>query len=165
MQILKYDICRHRLSVIDSPNLYDMGTDVQLMATEDGLLGLAGAVWNWSSSKLYLWSRTADATEGDAGAGWVRRRVIDLRAMSMRMRSFANNRISINYANDDNRSIIKQATVIGFAEGVNAILVGTNAGTFVIDLKSERARKICDTWIHNPVVPFMTFYSPGMHGS
>ena len=68
--------------------------------------------------------------------------------------------------NDDNSSIINGANVIGFAEGVNAIFVGTNAGTFVIDLKSERARKqICDTWIDNPVVPFMTFYSPCMHGT
>ena len=69
----------------------------------------------------------------------------------MRMISSASNRI-INHAN-----------VIGFAEGVNAILVGTNAGTFVIDLKSEQARKVGNAGIHNPVVPFMTFYSPGIY--
>lgn len=85
---------------------------------------------------------------GEAGPRWVqvqRRVIVDLRAMSMGMISFANN-----------------TNVIGFAEGVNAILVSTDAGTFLVDLKSERARKVCNAEIHNPVVPFMTFYSPGI---
>ncbi|CAD6226982.1 unnamed protein product [Miscanthus lutarioriparius] len=147
-QILKYDLRRHCLSAIDSPGFYSKDTDVELMTTEDGLLGLAGA----RRSTLHLWSRTAN------NAGWEQSRVIDLRTMMISSPAGA--------GNDDNSSIINGANVIGFAEGVkNAIFVGTNAGTFVIDLKSERARKICDTWIDNPVVPFMTFYSPGMHGT
>jgi len=148
-QILKYDLRRHCLSAIDSPQFYSRNINVELMTTEDGLLGLAGA----RRSTLHLWSRTAN------NAGWEQSRDIDLRTTMISPPAGA------GAGNDDNRSIVKCANVIGFAEGVNAIFVGTNAGTFVIDLKSERARKIFDTWIHNPVVPFMTFYSPGMHGS
>ena len=55
--------------------------------------------------------------------------------------------------NDDNSSIINGANVIGFAEGVNAIFVGTNAGTFVIDLKSERARMVCKAEILSVNLP------------
>jgi len=123
-----------------------MDIDVELMTTEEGLLGLASA----RRSKLYLWSRTANAEE-EGVAGWEEYRVIDLQK-------------KISPA-DNGISIIKEANVIGFAEGVNAVFVGTDAGTFVIDVKSRRARKVCEAWILHPVVPFMMFYSPGMHGS
>jgi hypothetical protein len=90
--------------------------------------------------------------EAEGVAGWEKSRVIDLQTTTISPADIGN-------------SIIKEANVIGFAEGVNAILVGTDAGTFVIDLKSGRARKVCEAWILHPVVPFMAFYSPGMHGS
>ncbi|XP_066391833.1 uncharacterized protein [Miscanthus floridulus] len=119
--ILKYDLRKQCLSLIDSPDLSGMDTDVELMATEEGLLGLASA----RGSRLHLWSRTMEA----AGVvGWEESRVIDLQK-------------KISPA-DNGSSIIKEANVIGFAEGANAIFVGTDAGTFVMDLKSGRARKI-----------------------
>jgi hypothetical protein len=145
-EIHTYDLRKQCLSLIDSPDLSRMDIDVELMTTDEGLLGLASA----RRSKLYLWSRTANA-EVEGVAGWEEYRVIDLQK-------------KISPA-DNGISIIKEANVIGFAEGVNAVFVGTDAGTFVIDVKSRRARKVCEAWILHPVVPFMMFYSPGMHGS
>ena len=99
------------------------------------MLGLAGA----RRSTLHLWARTAN------NAGWEQSRVIYLRTMMISSPAGA--------GNDDNGSIINGANVIHFAEGVNAIFVGTNAGTFVIGLKSERARMVCKAEILSVNLP------------
>ncbi|CAL5078072.1 unnamed protein product [Urochloa decumbens] len=95
-----------------------------LMETEDGLLGLATN----SASTLLLWSRMV--------AGWVQYRVIDLQTV-----------LPITISMDT-------VKVIGFAEGVNIMLVGTNVGTFIIGL----ARKVSGA-IYNHIIPFIGFYT------
>lgn len=56
----------------------------------------------------------------------------------------------------------KIAIVVGFAEGARVIVVFTEIGHFFIDLNSEQARKVSEPGIHYPVVPIMSFYTPGM---
>jgi hypothetical protein len=61
---------------------------------------------------------------GEGVAGWVQCRVIEL----LKVLPVA---VPIIWAK-----------VIGFAEGVNVIFVGTNVGTFIINLKSQLAKKV-----------------------
>ncbi|CAL5078068.1 unnamed protein product [Urochloa decumbens] len=132
-RILKYELGTHCLSTIDLPDL-DNKKNVVVMPTEDGLLGLASN----SASTLLLWSRMVN---GEGIAGWVQYRVINLQIV-----------LPVAIPMD-------KVKVIGFVEGVNAIFVGTNAGTFIIYLNSGLARKVSGA-IYNPVVPFVSFYTP-----
>ncbi|XP_022679703.1 uncharacterized protein LOC111256257 [Setaria italica] len=114
--ILKYDLGNHCLSVIGLPDESDDGGIVP-MPTEDGSLGLASI----SASCLHLWSRKVNE---DGIAGWVQCRVVDLQAL-----------LPID-------SPCKRAYVIGFAEGVGVIFVTTEVGTFTVELKSGKVKKI-----------------------
>jgi len=108
-----------------------------IVPTEDGLLGVAGV----RGSSLYLWSRKANAG-GDEG--WTRYRVIELRTLLPA------------------DSLRKTPMVVGFAEDVRVIFVHTVVGHFAIDLSSEQARKVSGPGMQYPIVPFMSFYTPGM---
>ncbi|CAL5091668.1 unnamed protein product [Urochloa decumbens] len=133
-KIVSYDLGSHCLSLISLPELRSMG--LVLMPTEEGLLGLAGT----RDYSLFLWSRMVNA---EGVAGWVQCREIDLETT-----------LPID-------SPIDLVNIIGFAEGVNVIFVATNCGTFIIDLKSGQARKVNESVRFSPVVPFMSFYTPG----
>lgn len=139
-KILKYDLGSHCLSTIDLPaGLEYCWDDVVLMPAEDGLLGLAST--STRASGLYLWSRMVN---GDGVAGWVQRRVIELRAV-----------LPVTIPN--NKVMMK---VIGYAEGVNVIFVGViSLGTFIINLESGVARKVTKP-VYSPVLPFVSFYTP-----
>lgn len=130
---MKYDLCGHYLSEINlTAPDMDFACEVALMPTEEGLLGLAVA----RDSNLYLCSRMVNA---EGVAEWVQCRVIELHKML-----------------DDHPN------AIGFAEGLSVIFVNTYAGLFIIDLKSEEARKVGEGGINYSVLPIMGFYSPGM---
>ena len=137
-KILKYDLGRHCLSTIDLPADVDCWA-VALMPAEDGLLGLASSAWD---SSLYLWSRSR-MLNAEGVAGWVQLRVIEMRAVLP---------VTITDC---------KVRVIGYAEGVNVVFVGTCVGTFTINLESGLARKVSPT-VNSPVLPFMSFYTPGM---
>ena len=137
-KILKYDLGRHCLSTIDLPADVDCWA-VALMPAEDGLLGLASSAWD---SSLYLWSRSR-MVNAEGVAGWVQLRVIEMRAVLP---------VTITDC---------KVRVIGYAEGVNVVFVGTCVGTFTINLESGLARKVSPT-VNSPVLPFMSFYTPGM---
>ena len=134
-RILKYDLVKHHLSVIEPPE--SCGMSIFIVPTEDGLLGVAGV----RGSSLYLWSRKANAG-GDEG--WTRYRVIELRTLLPA------------------DSLRKTPMVVGFAEDVRVIFVHTVVGHFAIDLSSEQARKVSGPGMQYPIVPFMSFYTPGM---
>jgi hypothetical protein len=134
--ILKYDLGRHHLSIFALLPASHIG-NLLIMPTEDSLLGLASI----KGSRLCLRSRIVN---GDAAPRWVTYRVIDLQTV-----------LPVTIP-------INQAKVIGFAEGVNVIFVATDVGTFIIDLESERSRKVSEHCINRPVIPLMSYYTPGM---
>jgi hypothetical protein len=70
-----------------------------------------------------LWLRKANAE----GERWVQYRVIELQKLLPISKPF------------------KRTIVTGFAEGAGVISVSTDIGAFIIELKTEWARKVADT--------------------
>ncbi|CAD6231970.1 unnamed protein product [Miscanthus lutarioriparius] len=54
------------------------------------------------------------------------------------------------------------ASVVGFAEGVGIIFVTSGVGLFMMELKSGRVRKVDKPWDFSNVLPYMSFYTPGI---
>jgi hypothetical protein len=134
--IVKYDWANNLLSVV-KPQPPAMHDGFALMVMEDHSLGLAGI----EDSRLHLWSRRV-SLEGIAE--WVQCRVINLeKKMPM--------------ANPSD-----SASVVGFAEGVGVIFVITGVGLFMMELKSGRVRKVDKPWDFSNVLPYMSFYTPGI---
>ncbi|RCV09391.1 hypothetical protein SETIT_2G024000v2 [Setaria italica] len=135
--ILKYDWGNNWLSMVKTPvprsRYYGFAA---VMTMVDGSLGL-GRV---EDSSLYLWSRKVNS-EGDAE--WILCRVIELETVM----PIAN--LSPYGAN-----------VVAFADGVDVIFLGTNAGLFTIELKSGRVRMFGESWLHLSILPYMSFYTP-----
>ncbi|CAL5067228.1 unnamed protein product [Urochloa decumbens] len=111
-----YDWARNCLSVANPPPPVAYGQCV-LMAMEDGSLGLSRI----EESSLYLWSRKVNS---EGAAEWVQCRVIDLKTV-------------MPVAN-----LGDTARVVGFAEGVDVIIVDTHVGVFTFELKSGHVRKV-----------------------
>ncbi|KAK1668609.1 hypothetical protein QYE76_056768 [Lolium multiflorum] len=136
--IVKYDLGKDRLSMIDppTPDVYY----ITLMAMEDNTsLGFACI----QDSTLYTWSRKVDTKEATE---WVQYMVIELEK-------------TIPVANPNNESI-----VVGFAEGVGVIFVSSGVGLFTIKLKSGQVNKVDEPGEYNSVLPYMSFYLPGNGG-
>ncbi|XP_072147832.1 uncharacterized protein [Setaria viridis] len=53
-----------------------------------------------------------------------------------------------------------QPRVIGFAEGLGVIFLGTDVGVFMMELKSGRKRKVGESRVIVTIIPFMSFYTP-----
>jgi hypothetical protein len=53
--------------------------------------------------------------------------------------------------------------LIGFAKGCTSdiVFVSTDAGVFTIDLKSERATKVCENGRFAVIFPYTSFCTPG----
>jgi hypothetical protein len=135
--IVKYDWRQNCLSLIKppSPDCYD----IALMAMGDGSLGFACI----KGSSLNLWSRKVNSG-GAAAAEWVLCRAIELEKI-----------IPISDARC-------RPEVVGSAEGVGVIFLSTDVGLFTIELKSERVRKVDGLGVYFSVLPYMSFYTPGM---
>jgi hypothetical protein len=73
--ILKFDLATRRISRIDLPGAVDLYSHGVLTTNQDGGLEF---VQVGVGSELHRWSREADDVD-DEGAGWARRRVIDLK--------------------------------------------------------------------------------------
>ncbi|TVU40859.1 hypothetical protein EJB05_14339, partial [Eragrostis curvula] len=134
--IIKYELSKNCLSMINppSPNVSDSYTT--LMVMEDGSLGFACL----KSFSLYLWSRKVNSKRA---AKWIQCRVIELDGM-------------VPIANPDDRAL-----VVDFAEGVGAIFVRTCVGLFMIKLSSGRVRMVGGPGFYFCVIPYMSFYTPG----
>ncbi|KAM0863580.1 hypothetical protein ACQ4PT_044491 [Festuca glaucescens] len=135
-RILKYDLGRHCLSMIDLPvgvAGYDRGTT--LMAAEDGGLGIA----HLDKFMLHLWSRDSGL---DGVAAWTQHRVLDLKS----------------FLPIENPAI--KVEVIGSMEGAAIIFATTALGVYIIDLKMVRSKKLWDRGNLRYLFPFMSFYSP-----
>ncbi|CAL5091149.1 unnamed protein product [Urochloa decumbens] len=132
--VLKYDLVRHGLSVIDAPEPCDhMGT---VMVAEDGGLGYAAV----EHRKLNLWSWL---TGEGSSARWMLRRVIQLQSL-----------LPIH-----NPSISHE--VIGFAEGTDTIFLLTDDAVFTLEIKLGKTKKVGRRGAYYVVLPFMSFCAPG----
>nr|TKW30268.1 hypothetical protein SEVIR_2G024500v2 [Setaria viridis] len=134
--ILKYNLGRNCLSIINPPVEHDTHGGIALMQMEDDLLGIAGVL----CSKLCLWSRNAEVV-----SGWVQFRVIELEPTLIPFRR---------------SSSIKVASS---AEGFGIIFVTTDVGVFTLELKSGQVSKVAKpSLVPYTVFPFMSFYTPGI---
>ncbi|CAM0146807.1 unnamed protein product [Urochloa decumbens] len=111
--ILKYDMCKYELSVIDMPAGDEDFTAKSLIKLEEGGIGLVSMLDNC----IYMWSRT------DSIGGWVEHRFMELDMLL--------HKHDQSYA----------SSVIGIVEGTNTIFISTYA-IFTLDLKSRQARKV-----------------------
>ncbi|KAL6647122.1 hypothetical protein ACP70R_014559 [Stipagrostis hirtigluma subsp. patula] len=136
--IAKYDWGKNFLSVVNPPPPEHYSGMVALMVMEDGSLGYAGI----EDSSLYLWSRKVNA---EGAAEWVQCRVIKQETVVPMCKPPV------------------AACVVGFAEGVDVIFVGTVFGLFTIELKSGRVRKVDEPMACYSILPYMSFYTPD-HG-
>ncbi|XP_066391698.1 uncharacterized protein [Miscanthus floridulus] len=136
LSILKYDLCKHGLSVIDVPR----GAWIPLVMKGEHreLLQLATLLDNC----IYMWSQQ-DVTNGIHG--WVKNKVMDLTPLLPELGYHTRTR-----------------KVIGFAEGTEIIFISTYAGIITLNLKSRQVRKVCDrkTYTMFPVLPYMSFCTP-----
>ena len=133
--IIKYNWGMHCLSEIDSPSPDVYG--IALMEMENGSLGFA-CIEDYS---LYVWSRKVNS---EGAAEWVQCRVIKLDKM-------------IPVAN-----LSDEAFVVGSGEGMGAIFVSTGVGLFTIELKSRRVKKVAEPEVYFSILPYMSFYTPGI---
>ncbi|CAL5078643.1 unnamed protein product [Urochloa decumbens] len=133
MGILKYDLARHSLTVVDVPEVDgQMGI---VMAAEDGGLGFA----NIEGDDLQLWSWL---TSDGSTVGWKLCRVIKLQSLLPYRNHWLSNK------------------VIGFAEGTDIIFVDTEAGIFTLNIKLEKTRKVSERGYYHAVLPYMSFCAP-----
>uniref|UniRef100_A0A0E0AFD2 Uncharacterized protein n=1 Tax=Oryza glumipatula TaxID=40148 RepID=A0A0E0AFD2_9ORYZ len=130
--ILRYDLTKLELSVILPPVAYGDG-DALLMTAEDGELGLA--LFDGEAS-IHLWTRVA-------GAGWVRRNVIDL------------------YAVLPFFDPVHSLSLVGFAEGTDIIFLHTIHGDYRMELKSLQISKLWEKDRCFNIFPYMSFFVPG----
>ncbi|XP_072147851.1 F-box protein At5g03970 [Setaria viridis] len=133
--IIKYNWASNCLSMINPPshNVYR----IALMVMEGSTLGFACI----ESSNLHLWSRKVNS---EGAAEWVQLKAIKLETV-------------IPIANSDDDPF-----VAGFAEGVDVIFICSDVGLFTMDLKSGQVKKVAEHGVYFSVLPYMSFYTPGM---
>jgi hypothetical protein len=150
--IVKYDLGKDRLSMIDppTPDVYY----IALMAMENNTsLGFA----YMKDSSLHVWSRKVDTEEA---AEWVQCRVVEPeKAIPVA------NPVDKPYVASFAKSLVNTADepfVVGFAEGVDVVFISSGAGLFTIKLSSGKVKKVDEPGEHFSVLPYMSFYLPGM---
>jgi hypothetical protein len=135
--IVEYDCARHSLRVFETP---DERPCSNIMLAADGGLGVSevNEPTEGLNPQIKLWSR--DASDG-TDTRWVLSRVINLEKL-----------LPVDS--------VSGLDVLGFAEGANAIFVNTVVGLFVIELQSERVKKVCNNRGPGRLIPFVGFYNP-----
>ncbi|XBH73589.1 hypothetical protein VPH35_100672 [Triticum aestivum] len=120
----------------------------RLTTAEDGRLGFAAVV---DFTNLTLWSMQS----GPEGAtGWVKLRAIDLK------RLLPNGALPIPAYEFGISRWVRGMLVSGIAEGTQVIFVKTQVGSYMVDLKAGRARKV--SRLGRKIFPYMSFYIPAM---
>ncbi|XP_062187630.1 uncharacterized protein LOC133890978 [Phragmites australis] len=132
-RILEFDLDRRQLSSINPP-VARLDSNV-LMPAEGGGLGFA----RMHGSRLCLWAREAGP---NGTVAWALRRFIEFNTLG---------RASLSFRPPD---------VVGYAEGLDAILLRSGAGVFAIELRSRRIRKVSDCVNMQTAIPYMSFYTP-----
>ncbi|VAH96789.1 unnamed protein product [Triticum turgidum subsp. durum] len=135
VEILKYDLSSHSLSLIDAPiENSNIANASILMAMEDSSLGFAHV----NESTLYLWSRLMDS---NGVASWSQRIIINLR-----------NLLPIENPEESLR-------LVGSVEGRDVVFVATDLGIYEINVKSQRWKKIWKRENFHALIPYMSFYN------
>jgi len=135
-RVLRYELGRHELSVMNNLPPLRVG-NMALVKAEDGGLGVAGV----EGYSLHLWSWRG------AAAGWVQGRVIELEMM-----------LPMTIGDPSTRLL-----VVGYSEYANTIFIHSNDGIFAVELKSDRIKQICESQNFQAIVPYASFYTPGIH--
>ncbi|CAL5091943.1 unnamed protein product [Urochloa decumbens] len=135
-RILKYSVGTREMHMIHLPPADFSEQRILLMATEDSRLGFATV----RDFNLCLWSRDGDS---DRGVGWTQRRVIDLKALL------------------PTRALVDPTHVVGFAHSVGFFFIENYSGHFIIDIKSNRVKKVRPVWGGSTIFPYMSFHTPG----
>jgi hypothetical protein len=144
-RILKYDLTRHELSVIDDdiPQLSHKSVAVDI----DGGLGLVEAYHN--SISIYTWSQQ------DGIGRWLQVRhdtVVEPNTLIPQH--------GRSHYGDNPRDVVR------FVEGTDTILFtldnDIDLGIFTLDLKSGQVRKVTEIW-DDDILPYTCFYTPGTY--
>ncbi|WVZ61678.1 LOW QUALITY PROTEIN: hypothetical protein U9M48_011515 [Paspalum notatum var. saurae] len=134
--MLKYDLARHVLSVIDTPGVPRNAIAVR---AEDGGLGFLSV----SRNRIHLISSWRQADDGKGGGGWVRHRAIKLGTLLPKSPC--------------------QPRVIGYVEGMDAVFLNTNAKVFALELKSRLVRRLpANKGSYSYFVAYTSFYTPAL---
>ncbi|CAN6181059.1 unnamed protein product [Urochloa humidicola] len=138
--ILKYDLSRHGLSLIDTPQASYMCVPIDT----DGGLGLVEPYLNC----FYKWSQQ-DAVNGVGG--WERHSIAKLETLIPIRRG-------IGFR-------CNPSDVIHFVEGTDTVLFTLNnyidRGVFTLDLKSRKLTKVTERWEYD-ILPYTCFYTPDL---
>jgi hypothetical protein len=133
--VLKYDMGKHVLSVMTLPQLYK--ENMVLVAAEDDKLGIAGL----DGYYLRLW--WLQDIDGDL-AEWVPGRVIELDTM-----------ISITIGDPSSK-----LRVVSYAESASVVFISGHAGSFIVETKSGKVRKLHERRDFEDIFPYESFYNP-----
>ncbi|XP_021310168.1 uncharacterized protein LOC8059907 [Sorghum bicolor] len=139
-RILKYDLGKHCLTTICLPAMYTNCHRGSLITMDDGSsLGFVVI----EDSTLHLWARKVNL---DGSMAWVQDRVVLL-----------NNLVPIIPTAHTHGLV----NVIGFAEGVDILLLGEDASGYMFDLKSGQFKKLSNPEYHYyDVFPYLSFFIP-----
>jgi hypothetical protein len=124
------------------------------MAMDNSTLGFACIL----GSSLHMWLRKVDTEEA---AEWVPYRAIDLEKM-IPIAKPDDKPVVVGFAEGVGVAFDDKPVVVDFAEGVGAVFVSADAGLFTIKLSSGKAKKVDDSGVYFSVLPYMSFYTPGM---
>ncbi|KAK1615748.1 hypothetical protein QYE76_021265 [Lolium multiflorum] len=138
MEILEFDVGRQSLAVINSLPVGDTVKSkgcIQIIQPEDGRVGFAML----SYPSLEMWDLKDDC--GGGVAAWVPRKTMNLDLVpNMR---------------------VTEASIVGYAEDDDAILIKFNNNIFIVQLESMQSRKLYDCFVRHQYHPFASFYSSG----
>jgi hypothetical protein len=102
-------------------------SDIHLMPAEDGSIGFVGGV---NLSSLHFWPRKTDS---EGSAGWALIRIMDMEMLP----------ISDRLAGD----MLSWSSAVGFAEDSDALFLHSEAGVFMINLRSKQLKKVPQPFI------------------
>uniref|UniRef100_A0A0A8ZWT7 Uncharacterized protein n=1 Tax=Arundo donax TaxID=35708 RepID=A0A0A8ZWT7_ARUDO len=114
-------------------------SDIHVMPAEDGGIGFAGV----NESSLHFWSRRIDF---EGAAGWELIRIIDLNKFAL----------SGLPAGDT----LLWSSVVAFVEDSDELFLQSEAGIFMIDIRSMQLRKVLEG-IQSTIYPYTSFYTRG----
>jgi hypothetical protein len=145
-RILKYDLTRHELSVIDDDDIPQL-SHKSVAVDIDGGLGLVEAYHN--SISIYTWSQQ------DGIGRWLQVRhdtVVEPNTLIPQH--------GRSHYGDNPRDVVR------FVEGTDTILFtldnDIDLGIFTLDLKSGQVRKVTEIW-DDDILPYTCFYTPGTY--
>lgn len=113
---------------------------IVIMPTEDGRLGLAGV----EGLNLHLWSLMPGI---DGLVTWTHQRVIDLEKF---------------LAPEVGATCIYGVEPVGFAEDAGVIFIYVHPSVYMIHLKSMQIEEVSEKGTYATVIPYTSFYAPGI---